>query len=249
MVDTGLPITRDFRVRFSQVDAARVIYYPRYLEIIADTFPEAAMDKAPFDLAIRFLQSNRLGDIIRMHLQNGPDGWSVSGKMRGEHFSVALTRRPEEESARPWNSELASFETENFILRDWMCGPAGSLHLSRYYELISDAIERWFESSLGMTFSELHGIRELGIPTVQMDTCCHSLPKNGEIVAMGLRPLSVGASAVQLTSWLTSAGNILLETRQVIVFVELDDKKIRTVRIPDELRERMREQLAALPSA
>jgi acyl-CoA thioesterase FadM len=55
----------------------------------------------------------------------------------------------------------------------------------------------------------------------------------------------VGASAVQLTTWLAAAGNILLETRQVLVFVELDDKKIRTVRIPEALRERIRAQLAA----
>ena len=245
MADTSSSITRNFRVRFSQIDAARVIYYPRYLEIIADTFPEAAMNAAPFDVAIRFLQSNRLGDEIQMHLQSGPDGWSVSGKMDIEHFSVALTRRPEDESAQPYDGELASFETEAFKLGDWMCGPGGHLHLSRYYELISGAIERWFESSVGMTFKELHFTREFGIPTVQMDTRCYSLPQYGETVSMGLRPLSVGASAVQLTTWLAAAGNILLETRQVLVFVELDDERIRTVRIPGELRERIREQLAA----
>ena len=245
MADTDSSITRKFRVRFSQIDAARVIYYPRYLEIIADTFPEAEMDEAPFDLAIRFLQSNRLGDEIQMHLQGRPDGWSVSGSMDIEHFSVALTRRPEDESGQPYDSKLASFETEAFTLRDWMCGPTGHLHLSRYYELISDAIERWFESSVGMTFKELHFAREFGIPTVQMDTRCYSLPQHGEIVTTGLRPLSVGASAVQLTTWLAGAGNIMMETRQVLVFVELDDEKIRTVRIPGALRERIRAQLAA----
>jgi acyl-CoA thioesterase FadM len=48
-----------------------------------------------------------------------------------------------------------------------------------------------------------------------------------------------------LTTWLAGAGNIMLETRQVLVFVELDDDKIKTVRIPDALRERIRAQLAA----
>ena len=245
MADTDSSITRNFRVRFSQIDAARVIYYPRYLEIVADAFPEAKMDEAPFDVAIRFLQSNRLGDEIEMHLQNRPDGWSASGRMDVEHFSVALTRRSGDERAQPYASELASFETEAHMLRDWMCGPTGHLHLSRYYELISDAIERWFESSVGMTFKELHFAREFGIPTVQMDTRCNSLPQRGETVTMGLRPVSVGASAVQLTTWLAGAGNIMLETSQVLVFVELDDDKIKTVRIPDALRARIRAQLAA----
>ena len=81
MADTDSSIARKFRVRFSQIDAARVIYYPRYLEIIADRFPEAEMDEAPFDVAIRFLQPNRLGDEIQMHLQSGPDGWSASGSV------------------------------------------------------------------------------------------------------------------------------------------------------------------------
>ena len=111
MADTGSSITRHFRVRFSQIDAARVIYYPRYLEIIADTFPEARMDEAPFDVAIRFLRSNRLGDEVQMHLQIGPRRWSGSGRMETEGFSSALSRRLEDQRAQSYDRELASFET------------------------------------------------------------------------------------------------------------------------------------------
>jgi acyl-CoA thioesterase FadM len=125
-----------------------------------------------------------------------------------------------------------------------MCGPSGGLHISRYYELISHTVEHWFESTLEMSFNELHVVRNLGIPTVQMETRCSAFPRSGDTISMALRPISVGSSAVQLRTWLASSGKILLETRQVIVFVELNDEKIRTVRIPDMLKQRMSSQLA-----
>ena len=241
-------IVREFRVRFAQIDGARVIYYPRYLELIADTFPEVSLDAAPFDLAIRFARPNRLGDDIQMRLAQTAGAWSVSGTMDDEHFSVGLTACAERPELGASEEAPASFETAEFDIRDWMCGPSGRLHLSRYYELISHTVEQWFDSSLGLTFSELHVAKDIGIPTVQMDTRCQSLPASGETVRMGLRPLSVGASAVHLKTWLSSAGKVLLETVQVIVFVNLGDKKITSIRIPDTLRNRLVEQVAATQS-
>jgi len=243
-----IQIEREFRVRFAQIDGARVIYYPRYIEMIAETFPEIALDHTPFDMAIRFVQSNRLGDDIKMCLTENADSWSVAGGLEKEYFSIALSSRAEGVMLPPYQSELASFESGELTIHDWMCGPSGQLHLSRYYELISHTIEQWFDSSLGITFSDLHVAEDLGIPTVQMDTCCQRLPRRGEAVHMGLRPTSVGASAVQLTSWLTGHGKTLIETRQVIVFVELQDKKISSTRIPDALRKRLTMQLAATGS-
>ncbi len=239
-------IKRTFRVRFAQIDGARVIYYPRYLEMIADVFPEAAMDNYPFDLAIRFKRPNRLGDDIKMCLRQRANGWSVSDQTSGEYFSVTLTECLDGSDFEWDQEEFASFTADELTIRDWMCGPKGTLHLSRYFELISHTVEQWFESCLGITFSELHVAQDLGIPTVQMDTRCLRLPPCGARVRMGLRPLSVGASAVQLISRLTSAGNTWLETRQIIVFVELNDKKIKSTRIPEVLRKRMLSQLATV---
>ena len=47
MDNTVARVAREFRVRFAQVDSAQVIYYPRYFEIIADTFPEIRLDVTP----------------------------------------------------------------------------------------------------------------------------------------------------------------------------------------------------------
>jgi acyl-ACP thioesterase len=66
-------IERNFRVRFAQIDGARVIFFPRYLEMIAETFPEVAINEFPFDLAIKFRQPNRLGDDIKMCLEQSAD--------------------------------------------------------------------------------------------------------------------------------------------------------------------------------
>ena len=248
MKDKDRKIVRSFRVRFAQVDGAHVIYYPRYLEMIADTFPEAALNRVPYDLSIRFLGSNRLGDNIRMIFEPNETGWSVSGSMKRESFSVVLTEKSADRPMEPYQSELASFETEQFTIRDWMCGPGGKLHLSRYYELISHAVEQWFEASLGMSFQELNVAENLGIPTVQLETKCTAFPRSGDPVSVALRPISVGESAAQLMTWLTGSGGVLLETRQVIVFADLSDRKIQSVRIPETLKCNMRSQLAAVPS-
>ncbi len=248
MNEKNRQIVRSFRVRFAQVDSAHVIYYPRYLEMIADTFPEAALDRTPYDLSIRFSDSNRLGDDIKLIFEPNETGWSVSGSMKQEFFSITLTEQSADRPVEPYESELASFETEQFAVRDWMCGPGGELQLSRYYELISHTVEQWFESGLEMSFSELHVARHLGIPTVQLETRCAELPRSGDTISMALRPFSVGESAAQLTTWLTRSGAVLLETRQVIVFAELGVRKIQSVRIPETLKRNMRSQLAAAPS-
>ena len=241
-------IERNFRVRFAQIDGARVIFFPRYLEMIAETFPEVAMNEFPFDLAMRFLQPNRLGDDIKMCLEQSADGWAVSGSMDSECFSVALSGRDKSDEPEQYQGELASFETGEFTIQGWMCGPSGQLHLSRYYELVNHTVERWFDASLGMPFGDLHVARNLGVPTVQLDTRCQRLPASGEVVNIGLRPLSAGASAVHLLTRLASAGEILLETRQVIVFVELSDKKISSIQIPEALRNRLLEEVATMRS-
>lgn len=243
MSDSARRISREFRVRFAQIDSAHVIFYPRYLEIIAETFPEARMDRSPFSMVVRFLQSNRLGDDLLLHLDIDDDGWTATGEMQRQHFVVVKADGVAELAATP--TSATSFVSPERVIGDWQCDSNGRLHLSRYYELISETVEQWFETSLGMSFHELHIQRSLGIPTVQFDTAVQALPGRGEPVAMRLAPINVGGAALQLLHSLESAGEVLAQTRQVIVFVELNDDKIRPVPIPESLRTLLEAQLAA----
>ena len=244
MTNDSVRIERDFQVRFAHIDGARVIYYPRYLEIVADTFPEASMNCPPFDIAIRFMRSNRLGDTVKMVFEGNARHWSVSGGMGNPHFSIEVESATDT-SLTANSIELASFNDDERQVAGWMCGPDSRLHLSRYYELISNAIEQWFENSLGMTFHELHIAQDIGIPTVQLNTRCLRLPLAGEAVSMGIRPISVGSSSLLLNSWLICNNEALLETSQAIVFVRLHRSKIQKIRIPEALKQRMSSQLAA----
>lgn len=242
MSDTARRISRGFRVRFAQIDSAHVIFYPRYLEMIADTFPEARMDDTPFNIAIRFLQSNRLGDDLSLHLESDDDGWTAIGEMQRQHFVIAKSNGAAESHAT--TLAATAFVAPEQLIGDWQCDPRGRLHLSRYYELLSETVEQWFESSLGMSFHELHIRRSLGIPTVQFDTEVQELPARGESIVIRLAPLSVGNAAMQLLHSLERAGEVLAKTRQVIVFVELNDDRIAPVRVPDALRTALEAQLA-----
>ena len=242
MSDNVRRISREFRVRFAQIDSAHVIFYPRYLEMIADTFPEARMDHTPFNMAIRFLQSNRLGDDLNMHLDIDDEGWTATGEMQRQQFVVVMSNGTADAPAKM--PSATPFVGPERLIGDWQCDPQGRLHLSRYYELISETVEQWFESSLGMSFNELHIQRSLGIPTVQFDTAVQALPCSGEPISFRLAPLSVGHTAVQLLHSLERAGEVLAQTRQVIVFVELNDDKISPVQVPGTIRQSLEAQLA-----
>ena len=240
---TTASLTREFRVRFAHIDGARVIFYPRYIEMVCDTFPEAPFPVSPFDLKIRFSKSNRLGDIVCMELTPTPGGWTVRGLMPDEHFSIAMSRT--DEPAPAISSLSGCFETDPSTIAPWMCGPDGRLQLSRYFELVSLAVEQWFETALELPFRELHVVREYGIPTVQLCTRVSYCPSVGDTVSFRLRLETLGNSSLTLTWWLIGANDVWIETRQTLVFVELDDKRIRPAPFPSALRSRLAEALAA----
>ena len=140
------------RVRFAQIDGAHVIYYPRYLEMISDAFQDEIRFTAPFELSIAFKKPNRLGDDIRMRFEGEPTAWSVSGHLDGEHFRIELAGDARGAGLSEGLPPPGAYRAEGFDVADWMCGPDRRIQVSRYFELISNTVEQWFESELDMPF-------------------------------------------------------------------------------------------------
>ena len=85
-----------FAIRFPQVDAAGIVFYPRYFEMVASSFPWLPLNAPPYVIETQFLKPNRLGDRLHLEVEASADSrsWSVTGLMSGEtHFSHAITRR------------------------------------------------------------------------------------------------------------------------------------------------------------
>ena len=105
----GTPQTepsREVVVRFAHIDAAGIVFYPRYLEMLAQAFPELALAKEPFTLEIGFRKPTPLGTRLALTLTDSApqQGFRVSG-VAGDEDEAHLEGEGEEaglpESALP----------------------------------------------------------------------------------------------------------------------------------------------------
>ena len=250
---------RPVTIRFSHIDAANVVFYPRYFELLSELFAELPFDDVPFAMQTNFIKPNYLGDEILVGFEDSrldksvseqetPGGeWSFTGRMGGTpHFSIQslpYEKMPLNPAAhRPG---LPAFQSAPIRIARWTTDASGYLQVSRFFELANLAVEQWFAESLGLTFRDLHADRRDGIPTVRMRTHCRELPRMGDTTTMWIRPTKIGGKSLTYTSWLVREDDCLLQNEQTIVFVELHGDHFKTMRIPRDLRERLEAQYVA----
>ena len=232
-----------FTIRFPQVDAAGIVFYPRYFEMIAHSFPWLPLEAPPYALETQFLKPNRLGDRLNLELECAADtqSWTVNGIMSGEtHFTMrSVSAGDAGENVFP----EAAFETEGTTIGGWSVGKDGRLLLSRSFEMVNVAIEEWFEHTLGLPFHELHVGRKTGIPTARFGTSVRKLPQQGSSVVVRIQPTRIGNRSMGFTSWIACDDEWLIRNEQVIVFVRMLDDGYELMQIPDGIRRAFARQL------
>lgn len=240
--------TRKVVVRFSHIDAAGIVFYPRYIEMLAEAFPELTPGRTPLGLDMEFRKPTPLGEHLSLRLAGNdlPERWQLSGSSRGEEqFTMNWTSRPAAvPDPQAHEPDVPAFRSKPVCIHDWAAGPDASLHLSRYYELVNAAVEQWFDKKLGLPFRRLHTIERGGIPTVSLRTRCARLPRVGEEIDLWVRPTRIGSRSLHFDSWVVTAGECLIKTTQVIVYIKLDKTQFHSRPLPDELRHSLRRQLA-----
>ncbi|MCH8335991.1 MAG: hypothetical protein IIC61_08895 [Proteobacteria bacterium] len=264
---------RTVTIRFSHIDGAGIVFYPRYFEMLGELFTELPFAKAPFAMQTDFLNPNYLGDELQIvyghdssrlvapgrpvlrDISASPhtkpllqgDGWSFVGTRDGaEHFSIrSLAQEQSELDASAHRPDQPAFQSDAMLIAPWTTDCTGYLQVSRFYELINVAVEQWFPRTLAMSFHELHTLRCGGIPTVVMRTRCRELPRAGDSVTIWIRPTRIGGKSLEYTSWLVRGDECLLENEQTIVFVKLNGRDFQTIPIPDGMRERLQDQYVA----
>ena len=60
------PMERTVTIRFSHIDGAGIVFYPRYFELLSELFAELPFAKTPFAMQTDFLRANYLGDEIQI---------------------------------------------------------------------------------------------------------------------------------------------------------------------------------------
>jgi len=223
-------------VRFPQLDPAGIMFYPRFFELVYRYFPDVPLAGTPFTVRTDFLKPVRLGDRLRLRCERGavPADWAVTGLVSGEpHFRI-YTEAPGE-SMPPVPPPERTFTTAGQPVGTWMCGPGGTMLLSRYLEILNMAIEEWMEATLGILLRDMQYVRNVGIPTIRFLTRCYELPQAGDEVHMRLWPTRVGRSAMSFTSRFQRGDSCLVENEQVIVFVRFGERDFETIPIPEDM--------------
>jgi acyl-CoA thioesterase FadM len=234
-----------FTIRFPQIDAAGIAFYPRYFEMVGQCFPNLRMDEPPYEIDTRFLSPITLGSQLVLKGTKNPAGWAVSAwNGREECFTMRSKLVASDETV---GDELPdnAFETGPLPVTDWCAGTDGKLLLSRSFEFLNVAIEEWFEDTLALPFHALHVGRRTGIPTVQFVTHARKLPEVGSEFSIRIRPTRVGSRAMSFTSWLVSGHEWLIRNEQTVVFVSMLKDGFETMTIPDDVRLSFAEQLGS----
>lgn len=234
---------RSLTIRFSHIDGASIVFYPRYFEMLGELFPELPFAKVPFAMQTDFFKSNYLADEIQITFE---DGWSFTGRMGDtKHFSIESLPVDNVLDASAHRPDKPAFQSDSMLLAPWTTDCTGYLQVSRFYELLNAAVEQWFPRALDMSFHELHTDHGGGIPTVVMRTRCRELPRAGEEIKIWIRPTEIGRKSLQYTCWLVRGSECLLENEQTIVFIKRNGRDFQTIPIPDGVRERLQEQYVA----
>ncbi len=233
-------------IRFSQIDGAGIVYYPRYFEMLADSFPEIFALHNPALLETSFHHPARLGERLQLEAEHGPQPGelTVTGRSAGE-LCFRSRRAGLETMLQPaWKTS-----TENFVrqaeIHSWMTGADGRMHLGRSYELTAVLMEEWFADCLDSPFATLQSKDGALVPTVELQTQVRELPANGDTVHLSLVVLHVGRSSLGLGMAVARDGRLLLQTRQTIVFVTHQNGQLRSVPIPAHLLPRLNRQRVA----
>ena len=122
------------------------------------------------------------------------------------------------------------------------CDPAGIVFYPRYFEMINDFVEEWFDKGMGLPFHALHVERHIGTPTASVQ-CDFSAPSRWhERLRQVLEVQRIGGASFKvLVKFEGPDGQLRLAATLTIVTVDL--RTMKSMPLPADLRERMQAYL------
>ncbi len=231
-------------IRFSQIDGAGIVYYPRYFEMLAESFPQQFTMHQAATLDLTFHQPVRLADqlILEPTGQTNDQQFSVAGST-GDKLCFEIHKTPVQKSKpAPWLNDKSAFVRETSI-GEWMCGADSRLHLSRSYELTAVLMEEWFTKALLCPFATLESPDGALVPTARLQTTIYELPQNDDWIKLSLSVLHIGRSSLGMGMSMRRNEQLLLQSQQTVVFVASQNEQLSSVEIPQPVRQRLEQQL------
>lgn len=122
-----------------------------------------------------------------------------------------------------------SFTTRQKVLFKH-CDPAGIVFFPRYYEMLNDGIEAFFDS-ISFPYETLH--KDAAVPTVKIETEFVRPSRHGDMLDLTVIPRKVGRTSLALTVTLASDDGLRVAYRSTMVHIDLGGRPLPW---PDNLR-------------
>ena len=118
------------------------------------------------------------------------------------------------------------------------CDPAGIVFYPRYFEMLNQMVEDWFEEALGTSFQALHVEQNLGVPTVRVECDFIAATRIGEVLRFDLRLVNIGRKSFKFVISASEQQEERLRASLTLVCVGLGET-LQSEEIPTSLRSRM----------
>ncbi len=102
------------------------------------------------------------------------------------------------------------------------CDPTGIVFYPRYFEMINDTVEDFFERKLKHSFVQI--LQTGGVPTVQINANFSAPSRHGDQLAIGLKVTRLGRSSVDLSIATTCEEQLRFIASLTLVFVNESGK-------------------------
>jgi 4-hydroxybenzoyl-CoA thioesterase len=136
---------------------------------------------------------------------------------------------------------MAAFQRE-ILVRFGHCDAAGWVFYPRYFEMISDFVEDWFEEGLAASAPGLFHHKQLLTPSVHFTVDFIKPTRYGDRLTFNLWTVKVGRTSCELRIEASLGGELRMRVKQVLVFISSNTS--RATEIPPELLPRMQRYAA-----
>ena len=131
---------------------------------------------------------------------------------------------------------MSAFQRE-VLVRFGHCDAAGWVFYPRYFEMISDFVEDWFEDGLSASAPGLFHHKQLLTPSVHFTVDFHKPTQYGERLTFNLWAVKVGRTSCEVRIEASHQGELRMRVKQVLVFISA--QRARATPIPPEIISRM----------
>ena len=112
---------------------------------------------------------------------------------------------------------MAAFQRE-ILVRFGHCDAAGWVFYPRYFEMISDFVEDWFEEGLAASAPGLFHHKQLLTPSVHFTVDFIKPTRYGDRLTFNLWTVKVGRTSCELRIEASLGGELRMRVKQVLVF-------------------------------